>query len=422
MRAQVLAFVLTGALALGGCGKKADDPQATAVLSPQQIVARQVERLATSAAVHNPFYNPIASPAPVLVTGTLTAGVTVAYAAASAGSLVSSAPFAYWGGTPLIYAGTYVRFPAATISSTDGNTGGGTQGTMWRVAMRTNSPLVSIGVLGGYKYRILVDDTYVSKTTTGVLGVGGLQYLNLDFTNAGGARPRTIQVEGAQAGGFSGVSVAPSYNVWMPPATPKIVFVGDSFSTGAGATFDGNGLVRVAGDYLGVGNIVASGVGGTGYVIAPVNTHNFAQRLSDWTTKSPDIVMFAGGFNDADDTALQPAVLSLLQSTRAALPNAILLVYGVWSGSTGPNAAVLSKENKISAAVTAFNDTNTRFIAMATATDGAWVTGTGYTGAPSGTGNSNLVTSTDRIHPTDYGHSYLGVRIANSSLAALGTF
>jgi lysophospholipase L1-like esterase len=117
---------------------------------------------------------------------------------------------------------------------------------------------------------------------------------------------------------------------------------------------------------------------------------------------------------------LQPAVLNLLQTTRAALRNTIIVVLGVWHGNSA-SADRISKENKISAAVTQFNDSKTVFAPTLTATPEAWVTGTGKVGATTGTGNSDIVTGSDGTHPSDYGHKYIGIRTAEAIREALKT-
>lgn len=372
------------------------------------------------AANDNPHHNPALSRPPriTLVGNTPAAESTVLHKATAAGALNREMPVSYYGGDTKIIFDHFVRFPVARIGATGGNVDDGYNATAYRVAFATDAPVVNIGVLGGSAYRFIVDGSYVSLTST-VVATGGVQFVELDFRAVGGSKQRIIQLEGQNASGFYGVAVPPSYPVQQLPPSPKIIFVGDSFTLGAVIPNAADGYARVAGDFLGVPDTRLSGIGGTGYTKTFNNEHNFAQRLTDWTTKDPDVVVFAGGLNDDDNAAFQPAVLALLQATRTALPETIILVLGVFPAATGPNAAVLSKEHKIAAAVTQFADPYTRFIPVATDPAGAWVTGTGRVGAPTGVGNSDQITGVDGTHPSVYGHLFYGQRATKEILSAL---
>lgn len=360
---------------------------------------------------NNPHYNSVISSPPNLNStgGSAAPGLTNFYYAVSFGS--PSASFSYYGGSPVIFANDYLQFPSTTVPS-GGNISNKSNAVTWRVGFYSDSPKVAIGVLGYYKYRFLVDNSYVSKEQTDYSVFGGAQYTTLDFTAAGGSKKRYIEVEGFQAGGFHAVAVQPNYKVWSLAITKKLIIVGDSFVVGTGTSIDNDGLGTVIADYLGIRNVVCVAIGGTGYTNAGT-TYKFADHSSDWTTKNPDIIVFAGGINDADDNNLQPAVQSLVQNTRAALPNTIIVVLGVWPGSTGPSNATISKEKKIAAAVSAIADKYIVFIPIATDPTGSWVTGNGKIDAPTGDGNSDIVTCPDGTHPTNYGHLYLGQRIAD---------
>ena len=368
---------------------------------------------AASAAYANPHYaSPLTDLSILSVVGANpTPGLTNAYFAVNTDTIDARAPFAYYGGEPKVTFRSFLRFPVAHIASTGGNTEDGYSATAYRVGFNTDAPVVNVAVLGNSGYRFIVDGRYVSQKNTSVT-TGGGQFIQLDFTNMGGARPRLIQLEGETSSGFLGVVVPASAKVWKPAPKPRLLFVGDSYTLGAAVPNAADGYARVAGDFLGVPDTWMSGVGGTGYTATANGGYNFAQRVTDWTTKNPDVVVFAGGLNDADDNALQPAVLSLLQTTRTALPNAIIMVLGVFPAATGPNDALLSKERKIAAAVRQFADPYTRFIPIATDPIGSWVTGTGRAGSPTGVGNSDVVTGTDGTHPSVYGYLYYGQRVA----------
>ena len=375
---------------------------------------------AVAAATNNPHYNsPLTNPSILsFVGGNPTPGLSTVYWAVNADTVNTTGPFAYYGGDLKIAFRSFVRFPVAHIASSGGNVDDGYSATAYRVGFYTDAPVVNVGVLGNSGYRFVVDSRYVSLKNINI-DKGGGQFIQLDFTNEGGSKPRFIQVEGATASGFLGVAVPASYKVWRPVTSSRLLFVGDSYTLGAAIPNEADGYARVAGDFLGVYDTWMSGVGGTGYTSIGGSGLNFSQRITDWTTKNPDVVVFGGGLNDADDDALQPAVLSLLQTTRAALPSAIIMVLGVFPASTGPDIRILNKERKIAAAVKQFADSNTRFIPISTDPMGAWVTGTGHVGLPTGVGNSDIVTGADGTHPSVYGYLYYGQRVATGLMEAL---
>jgi len=369
---------------------------------------------------NNPHYNDVMpSPPTVTVPGaTITSGFTDYIISDVTG--LKNVAMNFYGGVLTGKLTYFAGFPVSTFIS-GGNFSTTQNSLAWRVAFWTDAPLVDIGVYGGagaYYYRIIVDGKYVSKTGVAPAG-GGRQYIRVDFSSV--VKPRLIQLEGYTANMFYSVGISPLYKIWKPAQAKKMIVVGDSFVEGTQATYPGDGLAFVAADYLGIENCFMSGAGGTGYTNnGGAGKYTLIQRKNDWILQSPDLLVFAAGINDADDAALQPAVLALLQETRLALYNVPIIVLGVW-GVGGPTAAIISKENKIAAAVTQFADSKTVFIPISTDPLGAWVTGTGKVGATTGVGNSDVVTSTDGTHPSPYGHLYYGERIATAIANALKT-
>ncbi|MCE7071027.1 SGNH/GDSL hydrolase family protein [Dyadobacter sp. CY327] len=350
------------------------------------------------------------SPPTITSSSTVPAGLTKSYFPVVSGALNPASPFLITGGTPKVLSGA-IGVDAATMGPTGGNLGNGEQGTLWRIILNSDATQISFLVQGySIPYRFIVNGQYVTAGTSSS-SVGGNEYLTLTFANS---QMREIAIESGLGYLFIATYVGPTFSIWKPTTGKRVVFVGDSFTETTGATFAPNGYARVAGDFLGVKDVVASGVGGTGYTNNASTKYTFLQRLQDWTTNDPDMVVFAGGINDANDALLEPAVSVVLRETRRILPAVPILVLGAWSGSSGPSATIIGVENKIKAAVTAINDPYIRFIPVSTDTRGAWISGTGRVGAPNGTGNSDIYTSSDGIHPANEGHFYLGYRVAVS--------
>ncbi len=91
---------------------------------------------------------------------------------------------------------------------------------------------------------------------------------------------------------------------------------------------------------------------------------------------------------------------------------------GVFPANSGPSSQIIATENAVAAAVTAFDDAWTRFISISTRPGGNLITGTGRSGTTSGSGNSDLYTGTDQVHPTPAGHAFIGRFVADAILNA----
>lgn len=109
----------------------------------------------------------------------------------------------------------------------------------------------------------------------------------------------------------------------------RLIFQGDSYATGTGAG-TALGMVQSVSDYLGIDDVWGVGVGGTGLIaVGPGST--YIQRMqTDVYPFNPDVVVIQGFFNDnaSNYTAFSAAVLAILQNALAALPNAIIVIFG----------------------------------------------------------------------------------------------
>jgi lysophospholipase L1-like esterase len=264
-------------------------------------------------------------------------------------------------------------------------------------------------------YRIYVDGQYSTATFhTGVPTNGAAYHTKVDF---GSRAVRYIRLELLQGGGFGGLKVGPNDTVWKPsvPVGPKVVVIGDSFTEGTGSTTAFLGYVQYLAAYLGWVNVTNSGLGSTGYLAATGTIPGpgtpkmpFSGRIQgDVINQSPDIVIFAGGINDAAQQGLQNAVESVHKQVRQALPSSLIITLGpFWPRSTG---YLTSERNAIKAGSASYSD-------LFIDTEG-WFTGTGRVDATTGSGNADLYTSSDTTHPTVDGHKYIAYRIASELVA-----
>ncbi len=272
----------------------------------------------------------------------------------------------------------------------------------------TDAPQLTIEAVGQHSIQIIVDGRNVIVGGNPELVVNGNAYLTLDFTTAGGRKSRTITWLNWGGLRLSGVAVDPASTVSAPVPTFKIracVF-GDSIASG------GNGFPIIAEDFwaqrvgemLGWSDVWNLAEGGTGYVNpGPGGSSTFVKLASEATSNACNLVLFWGGLNDSNDAdpQIQSAALTTFKTIRAGLPNAPIVVFGLYPASSGPSATVIGVENAIHSAVTQFDDPQTYFVPVSTDPAGPWVYGTGTVANPAGNGNADICVSNDGVHPTE---------------------
>lgn len=304
--------------------------------------------------------------------------------------------------------------PALVLATTTRNDGS-TFTYSGVVETDTDAPIIGFGFNAPtIAFLIEVDGQFVSYTPTTGTG-GGTLYFTLDF---GSRKVRRIRIHCSSAIRF--VYRTQADKAWAPPTDDVVRFIvmGDSFVAGTGASQLVLSLPNIMGAVLGFRDTRACGIGGTGYVNPGSGTAwKSRDHITDITNNSPDVVVFEHGLNDASLAAqVQAEALLNYQLVRAALPNTPIVVLGAQSGNTGPSANVIACEAAILSAVTQFADPLCKFAPVSNNLGGAWVNGTGRTGAPTGVGNADIyqggTDGTDGTHPNDLGHAYLARRSA----------
>lgn len=316
------------------------------------------------------------------------------------------------GGRSKIYATNYRRFPVATInnSGTGGNTGDAEDATVWRMTVDVTSRYFCARVLdeAGTRIRIIVNGEYVSVAGTATPGVGGSLNLLIDLTTTA---TRRISVEYERAGAFLGCSIDAGSIALPSDSGQRMIILGDSFTQGTNDTGGSylRGYVRSLGDLLGVNEIWASGLGGTGYLDDDGGTkYTIRERaVLDATSQSPDIIMIFAGFNDfgvSSAAAIGTECAATITAIRAASATVPIIIGGIWpQGLTAPSATILAAEAAIKSAVVAANDVNTVFVPVSSAPT-PW----------------NYAVGTDGTHPSPAGHDTLAAFAAAGIIAAIG--
>ena len=312
----------------------------------------------------------------------------------------------------------------------------GTHTNYWAVDFMTDAPDLEISSqaqASGAGYRLIVDGEFVTADVqAGQTGGGGNYYLKVAF---GSSKPRHVVLEMSNSFYFGGVYIAASYMVWKSstPLGPRVAFLGDSIV--AGATVNGVQAWPIeCSRLLGWRDVQTAAVGGTGYLAVNPSANTFRDRITsitnarlwaDGASGTPDVVIVAGGTNDAGAytaSAIQAEAITLFNAIRTSLPNAVLIVFSQYRQNGSPDQTTIDLRNAIqtAAATTGAHLFIDQIVATtAGANSLGWITGTGKAGSTNGTGNADRYVSSDGTHPTLAGQQYLGSRAAQAIAAAM---
>jgi lysophospholipase L1-like esterase len=390
-----------------------------------------LHRRAALARIANPRQSGLAATPPVVTAdgAVLPASQTNAYLLnTSAGQ----AAMRTYGGSPYLQGSLLGRVKSAVIGTSGGNIGAndGSQASYSRRYFLADAAKVTLRVKrSALSYRFLVDGRYVDLAGTLTVSASPTstdEYISLDFASSGGRMLREICVETQGDNSFWGIHVGATETVREPEQADDLVscLLGDSYVHGTGAAVLGDGFGAVMADWLGGRAHSNSGSGGTGWVNNGAgSSYTFNQRIENGDLAlggTPGLIVLMGSYNDRNlpVEAVTANVLAGLRKARALYPDALIAVFGVFPGASGPSAAIIATETAVSNAVTVFGDFWTRFIAISTRPGGNLITGTGRSEAPTGIGNSDLYTSADQIHPSPAGHAFIGRFAARAILSA----
>jgi lysophospholipase L1-like esterase len=259
------------------------------------------------------------------------------------------------------------------------------------------------GVIGStFMYRLSVDGRRSVAGTTLATGAS-YGYVKFDF---GTAKTRMIDLTIVDPD-FNTIRVAATYGLWRPPQGFKrrLFAIGDSITGGANGVDRHLTWVWDAASILGCDEVWNVGVGGTGWVADGSGTTRFSGRTTSDIAplvQPRDVVLFFGSRNDSSGNQGQiDAITAGVTSTLGLIPSSNRNVYvaGPITSIPANNAAVLAGAT---AAGRPYIDAST------------WITGSGYAGATTGSGNGDRYISNDGVHPNAAGHLYLARRWANA--------
>ncbi len=261
----------------------------------------------------------------------------------------------------------------------------------------------------GGSFRLRIDGQYARLSPTPGPPPDGLFYwLKVTFPDS---KRRSFAFE-ASGVAFGGVAIQADGQLRWPtqPLGSRCIVLGDSYSEGLTCYAQRLGQLMTW-------EVWSSGVGGTGYLNSgPLGRVNFRERVqSDVISRYPDVVIVAGGLNDPTG-GLAAEAGAIYDQIIENLPAARLIVVGPWWPRGIPTQSILDNRDALKTAALA---RNLVFIDPLVATDpsqvnAGWITGTGNAANPKADGNADQYISADGTHPTDLGHQFLALKLAEA--------
>jgi lysophospholipase L1-like esterase len=357
-------------------------------------------------------------------------------------------------GRPTMHWGT--TYPQYHVADCDYLTGGSAQNARWLPMIRFSYTgavfALRVRIIASpFYYRLRVNGRYVTTAVQAPTGtVNSLYDLVVTFT---GSDWRDIEIELlTSTASIGGIWVEPTQTI-RRLAPPRFTLQGFGDSITGGATGASNRLdtwVRHAADRLG-GRYVNTAIGGSGYTIAPT----FTSRRADIAQAKSDVIVVFGGYNDSVTSAAttQAAAETFLPLVVADNPRSLVIVAGPWIRKQTFDQGLYDTNNALRTVAgnlglpyidlaSPYGDFNNYSLWVSGTTYGAgdivrtggviylclhrtngttnpstatgfwvpigFVTGTGFSGSTTGSGNGDTVVSSDGIHPTTSGSHTLG--------------
>lgn len=169
--------------------------------------------------------------------------------------------------------------------------------------------------------------------------------------------------------------------------------------------------------------------GGSGFIAGGTGGKNYqdAGRLSCMSGPDPDMVVVVDAVNDGT-SGLDTAASAVFAAIRAASPNAVIASIETWTSTTSVFPAGQTKQALVQGTLSGIAgpwvsiDVTRGAWANSAGKAGRigaspWCSGDGYVDHETGAGNSDVITSSDAVHPSPYGCGYYG-RLTRLGLGA----
>lgn len=291
------------------------------------------------------------------------------------------------------------------------------QSAAMELSVVTNAPEPVINLLGySSQYKIKIDGKRCGNVVTP--SSGGLFDVSINLRGFG-AGFHTITLILNQDDSVAGFKIPKAYQAFPPVQKPLIAMFADSLGNSAPDVGGQDCLAAIIGDYLGA-EVWLFGAGQSGYETVG-SSETFLDRIDiavATLSRDPDLVLFAGGINDAGSGGFQAAVSATIEKAKSRWL-APVGVFGSWASRDLSNQATKTAQEQLIAA--AATSAGAKFIPVMTDPRGAWITGTGAVNSPTGDGTADTLFNTaDSTHWAGIGHAIIGQRAAYAIAEAFG--
>jgi lysophospholipase L1-like esterase len=371
---------------------------------------------------------------------------TNAYGVGPANYVDNVAPFRWRGGVPQVRFGNDIALRSVNTAPLAGDLGGtfGGQNASQTFVLEGTSCEVNLQDASLFRIKIIINGRYIDSSIQ--LANGGNSFFTIDFSNvtsqtgidaAIGYQRNTITIDCNGAQDFKGVNCLPTGTLSYPttPDNFTAAIIGDSQGGGGGPSPTQQSAFGWQMMYLmGLPDLQNCSIGGTGFVAANTATNYGGHAIADLEYQNAfrpiGLIFVQLSANDHDITDLLSAPglaansLAFFQALRAAFPSVPIVATGVVTGG----AVALSVNQSIEAisaanisTLQAAGDSMLFYVPASLDPGGAWITGTGNTGAPNGTGNADFDISSDNLHMTEAGQSLYARKAMTGFLNQIAT-
>lgn len=262
-------------------------------------------------------------------------------------------------------------------------------------------------------FQVFVDGAPTSATPYSITpaSVGGSNLVPVTFS--GGTKLRRIRLEFTRSVSLGGIIVA---SLDFIAAAGKHLqaqglLIGDSYSDGANGVPSLNTYAYRLGKYLGC-DLLIEGQGGTGFVaVSGSGKSRYIDRIisayANTPGLNPDFVFLQGSVNDANgnEVNLPTYLLPAIAQVRAYWPRAKIIMNNLLFPSGVPGNGMTTASTNLKAAASKVD----LFIDPVTE---VWYGGNSNAASPNGSGNSDVLLSSDGLHPTQVGHDMMASVLA----------
>jgi hypothetical protein len=218
---------------------------------------------------------------------------------------------------------------------------------------------------------------------------------------------------------FSQVNIGPN-DIVIPTPAPKrkLLWIGDSYGDGTGATGPTTGMAFTAGRLLDFSSVYGYSIGGTG-LLAVGSSVKYRDRAADWAAVDPAAVVLQMSIND--DASSTSALVTEMGLTVAAIQAQCPNARDIWIMGTPARGGsdVATKQGREPALAAAAASLGLLYVNLVSPTP-LW-TGTGGAESPSGTGSTDVFYHNQGgliSHPTQAGHDAMARYFASAVIAS----